>query len=139
MGGGAHGTTLAAMSYTIRNLKETEDSAPKFGFGEIGEAHFPREELDAETIGLALHVLKPGKRSAFGHRHEQAEEIYVVVSGGGRVRLDDAVVDVGELDALRVAPRVTRAWEAGADGLTLLVFGPRHAGDGEIVRDFWTD
>jgi mannose-6-phosphate isomerase-like protein (cupin superfamily) len=127
------------MSYTIKNLRDTDDSAPKFGFGELGEAHFPREELDAESIGLAFHVLKPSKRQAFGHRHESAEEIYVVMSGGGRARLDEAVIEIGELDAIRVAAKVTRAFEAGPDGLTLLAFGPRHAGDGEILKDFWTD
>ena len=127
------------MGYTIRNLRETEDSAPKFGMDEIGEAHFPREELDAESIGLSYQVLKPGKRSAFGHRHENAEEIYVVLAGGGRIRLDEEIVEIGELDAIRVAPQITRAFEAGADGLTVLAFGPRHAGDGEMLQDFWTD
>jgi mannose-6-phosphate isomerase-like protein (cupin superfamily) len=127
------------MSYTIRNLRETEDSAKKFGLGELGEAHFPREELDARSIGLAYQVLRPGKRQAFGHRHENAEEIYVVMSGSGSVRLDDEVVGIGELDAIRVAPEITRAFEAGSDGLVLLAFGPRHEGDGEIDRDFWSD
>ena len=127
------------MSYTIRNLKDTTDSAPKFGFAEIGEAHFPRDELDAESIGLAYHVLKPGKRQAFGHRHDSAEEVAVVVSGAGRVRLDDEIVEIGELDAIRFSPEVTRAFEAGSRGLALLVFGPRHAGDGEVLTDFWTD
>jgi mannose-6-phosphate isomerase-like protein (cupin superfamily) len=127
------------MDYTIKNLRDTEDSAPKFGLAELGEAHFPREELGAESIGFAYQVLRPGKRNAFGHRHENAEEVYVVLSGGGRMRLDDDLVDVGPLDAIRVAPRVTRAFEAGPDGLTVLVFGPRHAGDGEILRDFWSD
>jgi mannose-6-phosphate isomerase-like protein (cupin superfamily) len=127
------------MSYTIKNLRDTADSAPKFGFSEMGEAHFPREELGAESTGLAYHVLKPNKRSAFGHRHENAEEIYVVLSGTGRIRLDDEVVDVAELDAIRVEPKVARALEAGPGGLSVLVFGPRHAGDGEILNDFWTD
>jgi len=127
------------MNYTIRNLQDTEDSAEKFGLGELGEVHFPREELDAESIGLAYLVLRPGKRQAFGHRHENAEEIYVVMSGSGRMRLDDGVVDIGELDAIRVAPEITRAFEAGSDGLVVLAFGPRHAGDGEIQQDFWSD
>jgi len=127
------------MSYTIKNLREVEDSAVKFGFSDIGHAHFPREDLAAESTGLAYHVLKPGKRSAFGHRHEAAEEIAVVMSGSGRVRLDDEIRDIGELDAIRISPSVTRAFEAGDKGLTVLVFGPRHAGDGEIVNDFWKD
>ncbi|MCW3068613.1 MAG: cupin protein [Solirubrobacterales bacterium] len=127
------------MSYTIRNLRDTEDSAPQFGLGEMGEAHFPREELDSESIGLAYQVLKPGKRQPFGHRHENAEEIYVVMSGSGRMRLDDEVVDVTALDAIRVAPKITRAFEAGPDGLVVLAFGPRHEGDGELQQDFWSD
>jgi mannose-6-phosphate isomerase-like protein (cupin superfamily) len=127
------------VSYTLKNLRDTKDSAPGFGLEEVGEAHFPREELDAETIGLAYQVLRPGRRQAFGHRHEKAEEIYVVLSGAGRVRLDDEIVELGELDALRVAPTVTRAFEAGPEGLSLLVFGPRHGGDGEVLREFWTD
>jgi quercetin dioxygenase-like cupin family protein len=127
------------VSYTIKNLRETEDSAPKFGFGELGEAHFPREELEAGSIGLSYQVLKPGKRQAFGHRHEKAEEIYVVLSGAGRIRLDDDIVEVGELDAIRVAPSITRAFEAGPDGLVVLAFGPRHESDGEIEPNFWSD
>jgi mannose-6-phosphate isomerase-like protein (cupin superfamily) len=127
------------MSYTLKNLRETADSAPKFGLGDMGEAHFAREELDAESTGLAYHVLRPGKRQPFGHRHKQAEEIYVVLSGGGRMRLDDEIVDVGELDAVRVAPEVKRAFEAGPGGLALLVFGPHHRGDGEMLEGFWSD
>jgi mannose-6-phosphate isomerase-like protein (cupin superfamily) len=128
------------MTYTIKNLRSTEDKAPGFGLGEIQEAHFPARELDAESIGFAFHVLKPGKRQGFAHRHEAAEEIYVVLTGRGRLKLDDDTVDVGPLDAIRVAPEVTRAFEAGPDGLELLVFGPRHEGDGEVVREgFWDD
>jgi quercetin dioxygenase-like cupin family protein len=127
------------VSFTIKNLDGTKDSAPQFGFGELGEAHFPREELDAKTTGLAYHVLKPGCRQAFGHRHEQAEEIYVVLDGAGRVRLDDEVREIVRHDAIRLSPPVARAFEAGPDGLSLLVFGPRHEADGELLQDFWND
>jgi mannose-6-phosphate isomerase-like protein (cupin superfamily) len=127
------------MNYTLKNLREVEDQAPKFGFAELQEARFPREDLQSETIGLAFHRVKPGAQQAFAHRHEQAEEIYLILSGGGRLKLDDDVVDVHELDAIRVAPQVARAFEAGPGGLEILAFGPRHAGDGEILRDgsFW--
>jgi mannose-6-phosphate isomerase-like protein (cupin superfamily) len=127
------------MSYTIRNLRDTTDSAPKFGFEEVGEAHFPREELEAKATGLAYHLLRPDKRQAFGHRHDAAEEVAVVISGGGRVRLDEEIVEIGELDAIRIAPNVPRAFEAGPDGLGLLVFGAHHSGDGELLNDFWKD
>ncbi len=127
------------MDWTIENLDETKDSAPEFGFGELGEAHFPRGELGCETIGLAYHRLRPGRRQAFGHRHERAEEVYVVLEGAGRVRLDDEVRDISRHDAIRVAPPVARAFEASEDGLELLVFGPRHEADGELLQDFWKD
>lgn len=127
------------MSYTIKNLRDVQDVAPKFGFAEVQEARFPREDLESETVGLAFHRVKPGSRQAFAHRHEHAEEIYVILSGGGRMKLDDDVVDVSEMDAIRVAPHVARAFEAGGEGLEILAFGPRHSGDGEILRDesFW--
>src|SRR5437588_9740889 len=126
------------MDYSIKNLRQVEDVAPRFGFDEVQEARFPREDLDAETIGLAFHVVKPNCRQAFAHRHEQAEEIYVVLSGRGRIKLDDDVQEIGPMDAIRVAPPVARAFEADGDGLELLVFGPRHERDGEVLRDdFW--
>jgi mannose-6-phosphate isomerase-like protein (cupin superfamily) len=132
---GGYGRT---MSFTIKNLREVEDVAPRFGFSEVQEARFARGDLESETIGLAFHRVKPGKRQAFAHRHEQAEEIYVVLSGTGRIKLNDEVREVQPLDAIRVAPEVARAFEAGPDGLELLVFGPRHAGDAEVVsEDFW--
>ena len=123
--------------YEIKNLRELEDMAVKHGFSETQEARFPREELGAKTTGLAYHVVRPGKRQAFAHRHGQAEEVSVVLSGNGRVKLDDDVVEIGPMDAIRVAPQVTRAFEAGPEGLELLVFGPRHDGDAEIVPEFW--
>jgi mannose-6-phosphate isomerase-like protein (cupin superfamily) len=128
------------MSYTVKNLREVEDSAVKFGFFETQEARFANRDLGAEHTGVSLHLVRPGKRQAFAHRHDQAEEIYVVLRGSGRVKLDDDVVEVGPLDAIRVAPAVTRAFEAGAEGLEFLAFGPRHEGDGELIHGgFWED
>jgi mannose-6-phosphate isomerase-like protein (cupin superfamily) len=128
------------MSYTIKNLRDTKDSAPEFGLSEVQEAHFAGGELGAESTGFAFHVIRPGQRQGFAHRHEEAEEVYVVLSGTGKVKLDDETVEIGPLDAIRVAPAVTRAFEAGSDGMELLAFGPRHEGDGEIIREgFWSD
>jgi quercetin dioxygenase-like cupin family protein len=61
----------------------------------------------------------------------------VVLSGSGRVKLDDEIVEVRVLDAIRVAPGVARAFEADADGLEFIAFGPHHPGDGEPVEDVW--
>jgi mannose-6-phosphate isomerase-like protein (cupin superfamily) len=127
-------------SYTLKNLTEVEDSAAKFGFGEVQESRFANDELKAQHTGLSHHRVKPGKRQAFAHRHVRAEEVYVVLSGSGRVKLDDQIVEVGPLDAIRVAPTVTRAFEAGAEGLELLAIGRRHDDDrGELVHGWWTE
>ena len=128
------------MSYVIKNLRDVEDMAPRFGFDHVQEARFPREDLGAERTGLAYLVVKPGQRQAFAHRHANAEEIYVVVRGTGRVKLDDEIAEVREMDAIRVAPQVARAFEAGDAGLELLAFGPHHDRDAEMVGDdFWAD
>jgi mannose-6-phosphate isomerase-like protein (cupin superfamily) len=127
------------MTYTIKNLADVEDQAVKHGFSEIGEAHFARGALDAESTGLAYHVLRPGKRQGFAHRHDDAEEVNVVLAGSGRVKLDDEIVEIKALDAIRVSPSVTRQFEAGPDGLAYLVFGPHHERDGALQHDFWTD
>ena len=83
--------------------------------------------------------MKAGKRQAFAHKHDQAEEVYVVLAGSGRLKLDDEIIDVGELDAIRIAPGVTRQFEAGEQQLDYIAFGPQHRGDGDLVKDWWTD
>jgi mannose-6-phosphate isomerase-like protein (cupin superfamily) len=125
--------------YTKKNLRDVDDAAVKGGFTEHQEARFATGDLDAESTGVSFHVVKAGKRQAFGHLHEEAEEVYVVVAGEGRMKLDDDVIDVGPLDAVRVAPPVKRAFEAGDGDLELIAFGPRHEGDGEILPGWWTD
>jgi mannose-6-phosphate isomerase-like protein (cupin superfamily) len=128
-----------AGSYTFKKLTEVEDAAQKGGFGDYQEARFAMGALDAEQTGLSLHRVKPGKRQAFAHRHEQAEEVYVVLAGSGRVKLDDDIVDLEPLDAIRVAPGVIRQFEAGSDGLQVLAFGPHRDRDGEILPNWWSD
>jgi mannose-6-phosphate isomerase-like protein (cupin superfamily) len=128
-----------AAPYTLKKLTDVEDSAPKFGLSEVQEARFAKNDLDAEETGVSLHRLKADKRQAFAHKHEKSEEVYVVLQGSGRVKLDDEILEIAQLDALRVAPEVTRAFEAGPDGLELLAFGARHDGDGEVIQGWWTD
>jgi quercetin dioxygenase-like cupin family protein len=122
------------MSYTIKNLLDVEDVAPRFGLDAVQEARFAWRDLGATDTGFAYFVIKP-EQHGLAHRHEQAEEVYVVLSGSGRVSLDGEVRELRPLDAVRVAPPVARAFEAGPDGLELLAFGRHHEGDGEILDD----
>jgi mannose-6-phosphate isomerase-like protein (cupin superfamily) len=128
-----------ATPYTLKNLADVEDSAANFGIGEIQQARFANRDLKAEHTGLSHHRINPGKRQGFGHRHVAAEEVYVVLAGSGRVKLDDEIVAIERLDAIRVAPGVTRAFEAGPEGIEVLALGPRHEGDGEVIQNWWTD
>ena len=128
-----------AASYTLKKLADVEDSAVKFGINEVQEARFATNDLEAEHTGVSYHRVKPGKRQAFAHKHENAEEVYVVLAGSGRVKLDDEIVAIEPLDAIRVAPAVIRIFEGGSAGLEMLAFGPRHKGDGVVLSDWWTD
>ena len=125
------------MPYAKKNLRDVEDSAPKFGLSDTQEARFVRADLETEQTGINYLIVKPGQREAFAHRHREAEEVYFVLGGSGRVKLDDELVDLVTLDAVRVSPGTTRSFEAGPDGLEVLIVGPRVEGDGEMVPDFW--
>jgi mannose-6-phosphate isomerase-like protein (cupin superfamily) len=128
--------------YTKLNLAEdVENSAEKFGMGDVLAAHFVRDDLEAKQFGLSLQRLKPNQRMPFGHNHKSQEEVYVVVGGSGRLKLDDDVVDVARWDAVRVAPEVMRAFEAGPDGLEVVAFGAPATGlqDAQQEMGWWTD
>jgi mannose-6-phosphate isomerase-like protein (cupin superfamily) len=126
------------MSYTIVNLAQVEDKAPKFGLDSVQEARFPASDLAAEQTGLAYMRIKPSQRQAFAHRHQDAEEIYVILAGSGTIKVGEDRREVGPLDAICVTPKQIRAFEAGPDGLEYIVFGPHHQGDGEIIHEgFW--
>jgi uncharacterized cupin superfamily protein len=126
-------------AFTKISLDAVDDVAPANGFGDRWEARVARTALAAERTGVSFFRLAPGKRSPFTHRHTNAEEIYVVLGGGGRVKLGDELLDLGPLDCIRVAPATARAFEAGPDGLQFLAVGAHHPGDGEPVQDPWTD
>jgi mannose-6-phosphate isomerase-like protein (cupin superfamily) len=80
--------------HTQIQLTDVEDAAPANGFAGRWEARAAREDLDAEQTGLTHFRLRSGKRSPFMHRHERAEEVYVILSGTGRIKLHDEIFDV---------------------------------------------
>jgi mannose-6-phosphate isomerase-like protein (cupin superfamily) len=111
------------MSYTKTNLRTVENQAPNFGMPEEMEARFARRAIDGETLGLSLFTLAPGFRIPFGHKHESQEEVYVVVRGSARVKVEDEIVELREWDAIRVPKSTMRQVEAGPDGVEYLAFG----------------
>jgi mannose-6-phosphate isomerase-like protein (cupin superfamily) len=128
--------------YTIKNLKaDVEDVAPKFQLSPDLEAHFARDDLDLERSAVSYQRLAPNYRVPFGHKQKEQEELYVIVGGSGRVKLDDEVRDVKRWDAVRVPKETMRNFEAGPDGLELIAFGSPNTGigDAEQVPGWWAD
>jgi mannose-6-phosphate isomerase-like protein (cupin superfamily) len=129
-------------SYTHINLKtDVEDQAPKFGFAPNLESRFARKSLELEKSGLSYYKVAPDYRLPFGHHHVDQEEIYLILSGSARMKLDDDIVELGQWDVLRVPADVTRGFEAGPDGAEILAFGApsNDNADAEMVQDWWTD
>ena len=126
--------SLGVVDYTIKNLREVEDMAASHGFGEVQEARFAHADLESEQSGVSLQRVKPGKARVRAPPRRGRGDLRRPL-GTGRVKLDD-----GSRRSARstrsVAPSVTRAFEAGDEGLELLAFSPRAEGDAEIVKDF---
>jgi mannose-6-phosphate isomerase-like protein (cupin superfamily) len=127
--------------YTLVNLHEVEDQAPRFGYSPGLEARFARVPLQLERSGISHFRFGPGFRMPFGHRHSEQEEIYLVISGGARVKLDDELVELGPWDALRVPPTTTRAIEAGPEGSEIVAFGAPSDDnrDAQMLPGWWAE
>jgi mannose-6-phosphate isomerase-like protein (cupin superfamily) len=124
-------------SFTVKNLiDDIDDSAAQV---DGVEARFGRSHIDSEHLGVTLMRYDAGIRSPMAHRHKTQEEAYVVVSGSGKVKLDDEIRELRQWDLVRVAPEVARAFEAGDDGMVIVAVGNDRpeGGDGERVDDFW--
>ncbi len=131
--------------YTKVNLKDdVKDSAEDFGLAPNLEARFATSNLELEKSGLSYQRLAPGFRVPFGHRQKEQEEFYVVISGGGKAKIEDEVIEVKQWDVIRVPPEMMRGFEAGPDGAELLAVGapntgPNAATDGEMTPGWWSD
>jgi mannose-6-phosphate isomerase-like protein (cupin superfamily) len=125
--------------FTVANLKEVEDQAPKFGFAPHLQSRFARKALDLENSGISHFTIAPAFRVPFGHHHSYQEEVYVVVAGSARIKIGDEIVELGTWDAVRIAPDMPRGMEGGSEGAEILAFGApsKENGDAEMVRDFW--
>ena len=128
-------------AYTRVNLKsDVQDMAPQHGIEGI-ESRFARTNLELENSGVSYFRLDGGFRTPFGHTHSEQEEVYVVLSGGARVAVDDELVELGELDAIRIPPGTMRGMEAGPDGVELLAFGAPNTEnkDADLQPGWWPE
>lgn len=127
--------------YTKKNLRrDVDDQAPSFGMPDEMQARFGRTPLEGETLGLSLFTLAPGFRIPFGHKHENQEEVYVIVRGSARVKVEDEIVDLAEWDAIRFDKDTMRDMEGGPDGVDYLAFGAGEDGsEVEMIQGWWTD
>jgi mannose-6-phosphate isomerase-like protein (cupin superfamily) len=128
--------------YTKLNVKDDiEDQAPKFGVSPDLEFRVARDPLEAEESAVSYLNVAPNYRLPFGHTHERQEEVYVVVGGSGRIKLDDEVVDLKQWDIVRIASDTVRNVEAGPEGIELILIGAPKTdpNDAEMIQDWWTD
>jgi uncharacterized cupin superfamily protein len=124
--------------YTVKNLKDVDDAAASFGLGDGLEARFAKKALGLSNFGLSYQKLAPDFRMPFGHTHGEQEEVYVVLRGSGRIKLDEEIVELAEWDAVRVPGDVARALEAGADGMEIFAIGAPLANDTEMLQGWWS-
>jgi quercetin dioxygenase-like cupin family protein len=128
--------------YTKVNLKQdVENMAPRFGLSPGLESRFARKPLELEKSGLSYFKIAPNFRQPFGHTHSEQEEVYVVISGSLKVKVEDEVFELGKLEALRVAPGVARGLAGGPEGAEILAFGAPNTDnkDAEMLPNWWTD
>ena len=129
-------------AYTKVNLRDdVDDQAPNFGLAPNLEARMARVPLELEHSGISYQRLAPNYRVPFGHKHKNQEEIYVVVNGSMRVKLNDEVVELRQWDAVRVPKETMRGFESGAEGVEILAIGAPNTGpgDAEVEQDWWSD
>jgi mannose-6-phosphate isomerase-like protein (cupin superfamily) len=133
------------MPFTLRNLRlDLDDVGSNFDGAPDLEFRVATKALELEQSGLSYQRVPPGYRFPYGHTHKTQEEVYVVVGGSGRIKVDDDIVELEKWDAVRVSPGAWRSYEAGPEGLEILVIGAPHLGenprgDVEGVRDWWAD
>jgi uncharacterized cupin superfamily protein len=86
------------------------------------------DQLEIETLGARFWRLQPGQAST-RHRHLEMHELYVLLEGEGRVRVDEEVFTLRPHSALFVEPGHVRQLfnDTDTDALWLVVGAPREA------------
>lgn len=84
------------------------------------------KQLEASELGARLWRLRPNQAST-RHRHVTQTELYLVLEGTGRMRVDGELLTLEPLSAVLVEPRTVRQVfnDGDADVLWLIVGAPR--------------
>ena len=110
------------MPFTLSNIKEDPaDIGPSFDGAPDLEFRAATKALELQKSALSYQRVPPRYRFPYGHTHNKQEEVYVVLRGSGRMKVDDEIVELKEWDAVRVPPGTWRGYEAGPEGLEILV------------------
>lgn len=127
--------------YTVLKVTEVDDQGPNFGLEGKMEARFMRVDLGCENCGVTYLRLAPGFRMPFGHTHKVQEEVYVLVSGGARIKIGDEIHDLEPWTAVRLSKDAMRAVEAGPEGAEFVLLGAPNTGPGDAVieQGWWED
>jgi len=102
-----------------------------------GDAHWRRsnqmsvlntdlaKQLEADTMGARMWRIEPGQAST-RHRHRESSELYVLLEGRGRLRVDDELLELEPMDTVLVEPDSIRQPfnDTDADQLWLVVGAP---------------
>lgn len=128
--------------YTKLNLKaDVKDMAPEFGLSPGLQSRFARKPLELEQTGLSHFTLGPDFRTPFGHSHGEQEELYLVVDGSARVKLDDEVVELQQWDVVRIPPGMMRALQGGPEGAEVVAFSAPNNENKDLAmqQGWWSD
>ncbi len=107
-------------NYTIGNLGEFKDLRDYKYQHTLLDIPIPgkvfiSEKLNTTSVEISFQVLGAGKEIPFDHRHNENEEVYIVLKGKGEFIVDDETTEVKEGSIVRIAPPAKRRWKNNSD------------------------
>ncbi len=106
------------MAYSVVDVHSLEGEGPG------GIVRKARRALGARPFGFNYFVFPPNQEGReHDHGEQNQEEVYFVVKGSGRMRIDGEEVELRPGRLIRVDPDSTRMPTSGPDGLEFLTIG----------------
>lgn len=106
------------MAYSYVDVDSLEGEGPG------GMVRKTRRATGTRAFGFNYFAIPPGVEGReHNHTDSKQEEVYFVVKGGGKMRIDGEELDLMPGRFVRVDPESTRVPIAGDEGLELVTFG----------------